>query len=479
MALLINNRSFRNNVIVLLAGFIVSRMIVKIIGLSFAYDAIYDYWQYLDVQSLQHNLLQSLWYQHSQPPVFNLLLGIVLKCSQTNAPQVFEILFLVISFSNAYLLLYNLNKTTGRRYLPIIISLTYALSPATILYENELFYTSFTSMLLLLLIAFVINFISKPSIGSAIGMFSMLTLICLTRSTYHLILLMIVCSLLVFAFYKKCGSKLIIIGSLVSFSIVSGWYAKNYFIFGDFSASSWLGINFSRIVFHDAKISDSSTIAFVHPGLPLFYYKKYINDDYIMKYAGLNDRILLHEMKNDSFINMNNAGFLQVSQKYLEAGKQYIKQKPASYLAHTAASFIIFFSPASSYFKVQQNNDKICYYDLIFSFNLSHLFKEKEKKRIALAISALPVFISYLVVFFVIIKDALKRRYISTVNSLIIIITLFILMVSALFEYGENMRFRYELHPLFLILASQALLIVINKFNISKPEKIPLMKARP
>lgn len=460
------NRSSRRNIFILLVCFILSRVIIKSLGISFVYKTIFEYWQYLDVESLEHNLLQSLWYQHSQPPVFNLLLGVVLKCSHSNAPLIFEILFLLISISNAYLLLNILEKIACGKYLPLVIALIYILSPATILFENELFYTSFTSFLLLSLITFLINFIHTPTTARGIGIFSALTLLGLTRSTYHLILLIFICGFLIFRFYRRKGSKLILLGSLISLGIVGGWYLKNYFVFDNFSSSSWLGINLSRIVFHDIRIGDSSTIASVHPGLPLSYYKKYIDDEYKIKYAGLNDRILLNEIKNESFINMNHAGFLEVSQKYLEASERYIFEKPYTYLGHAFTSLVIFFSPASSYFKVEENNSRMRYYDLVYSFNLSHFFKEKKKKRVALAISAIPLFLIYISVFGTVLRKALRNRFISTINFTIITIILFILLISTFFEYGENMRFRYELQPLFLILASQAMIIIRRKDHV-------------
>lgn len=41
--------------------------------------------QFLDPTLLQHDLLSSLWYLHSQPPLFNLFLGLVLKAASDPA----------------------------------------------------------------------------------------------------------------------------------------------------------------------------------------------------------------------------------------------------------------------------------------------------------------------------------------------------------------------------------------------------------
>ncbi|MEJ7769917.1 MAG: hypothetical protein WKF89_19010 [Chitinophagaceae bacterium] len=457
--------SFRIQFFILLSCFILSRLIAKLSGISFEYAAIFDYWQYLNVKSLRENLLLSLWYQHSQPPVFNFLLGVVLKCSGSYAPLAFEILFLLITFSNGYLLFHLLRKTTAHKYLPLIASCLYLLNPATILFENELFYTSFTSLLLLISSSFLLNFVKTPTSGRAFALFATLTLLCLTRSNYHLFLLMVICGILIFQYYNKKGVRLIFIGSLLAVSLVSGWYFKNYFIFKSFSPSSWLGINFARIVFHNENVSDSTTISAIHPFYPISYYKKYIKDDYKATFAGLNDPILLSETKNDSFINMNHAGYLQVSQQYMEAGRQYVAKHPASYLQHTLFSFIIFFSPASSYYKLKPNNDKLSYYDLVCSFNLSHLYSEEKKRRIALAVSAIPLFCIYFMVIFITIRDAIRSRFISTLHAVIMTIIFFILAISTVFEYGENMRFRYELHPLFMVLAADVVVKWLRKNN--------------
>ena len=457
-----DKRLTRRDVLLLLLCFIISRVIIKSLNISFGYTALFEYWQYLDVETLRSQLLQGLWYQHSQPPVFNLLLGLILKLSEPHAPLIFEYLFLVNSFVNACLLLTIIKKVTGRARLAFAVSLWYLLSPATMLYENELFYTSFISLLLLMLVYFMLKFRSRSNYGTAAGLFISLTLLCLTRSVYHLSWLIPVCLLVSLSTFNKERFKILLAGSLLSICVVGGWYAKNYYLFHTFAASSWLGINFSRIVFHDVVVKDTSDIASVHPFFPVSYYNRYISQAKVKDYAGWNDKILLTEMKNGSFINMNHAAYLQVSDRYMESCKDFIIKHPGLYLANVFKSFIIFFSPASSYFKLAENNRKISYYDLVYSFNLSHLADTKEHQRITLAISAIPKFLVYCFVFFMV----ARKKYFSTINLVIIFTIFFSLAVSSLFEYGENMRYRYELEPLFLVLAAQ----VLSKMRPGKKE---------
>jgi len=456
--------SFKKEVCILLAFFIISRIFIKLSGVTFDYRALITYWQYLDVESLKHNLLISLWYQHSQPPVFNFLLGLILKCSGSYAPVAFEIIFLWITFINACLLLHIVKTVTVAGRLPLFISLLYLLSPATILFENELFYTSFISMLLLLIVYFIITFQNKQSWLNTAGLFCMLTLLSLTKSIYHLVWLCLTAGILLMAWRNRYAFGKIVTGALFSILMVTGWYVKNYVIFGSFSPSSWTGLNLSRIVFHEVEVRDADNIASVYPFLPISFYSRYISGDYRTKFAGLNDQVLLTETKNDSIINLHHAGYLEVSKKYMNASVGYIQQHPLTYLTHVAKSFVIFFSPASSYFRVQRNNNKIRYYDLLYSFNLSHFSTSEEERKLLLAVSAIPTFCIYLVTFFLLVKEAVKRKYFSAVNAFAVLTILFVLGVSTFFEYGENMRFRYEAQPLFLILFAQ----VIFRFSIRR-----------
>lgn len=468
--------SFKKEVFILLAFFIISRIFIKLSGVAFDYHALITYWQYLDIESLKHNLLNSLWYQHSQPPVFNFLLGIVLQYSGAYTPVVFELIFLWITFINACLLLRIVKTVTVASRLPLFISLLYLLSPATILFENELFYTSFISMLLLLIVYFIITFQRKQSWLNAAGLFCMLTLLSLTKSLYHLVWLCLTAGILLMAWRNRQAFIKIITGALFSILMVTGWYVKNYVLFGSFSPSSWVGINLSRIAFHEVEIRDSSSIASVYPFLPISFYSRHISGDYRTKFAGLNDQVLLIETKNDSIINLHHAGYLEVSKKYMHASVAYIKQHPLTYLKHAAKSFVIFFSPASSYFRVQRNNNKIRYYDLLYSFNLSHFSKSEEERKLLLAVSAIPTFCIYLITFFFLVRDAVKRNFFSAANAFAMQTLLFVLIISTFFEYGENMRFRYEAEPLFLILFAQ----IISRFNIwrfSAPQGILRQRA--
>ncbi|MBE7169808.1 MAG: hypothetical protein INR73_04420 [Williamsia sp.] len=444
----------QHEIAVLLGCFVLSRLLVAGSGVLFQYEPLFTYWQYLDINCLRHEALKSVWYMHGQPPLFNLVVAAVLKGSGPYDRPVFQLIWMGISLCNALLILRLLKSRLGGGWLPLAAALWYALGPATILFENELFYTSFASLLLLLALFYLNRFEQRGHVTQLPGFFFFLVLLCLTRATFHLLWLIGVCGALGVVYNRKRLFKWVVGLGLASLLLAGSWYLKNAILFGTFSVSSWTGINFSRIVFHDVSIRDSSSIAAIHPFYPVSYYKRYISPDFQQQYEGKDDPVLLHEMKNDSAINMNHVGYVQVSRAYMKAGFGYISHHPAGYLKNTATSFVIFFTPASSYFQVAENCRKLSWYDALYSFNLSHFFSTKPQQKAALVVSALPKLLVYCLVFWLLVKRSISQRRIGTTEAFIAWTILYILVTSTLFEYGENMRFRYEVEPLFLILGA-------------------------
>ncbi len=151
------NITGRGQLLIILTVFIVSRLIVAAMGIHLDMRALYAYWQYLDIETLRNHLLTGIWYDHAQPPVFNLLIGFILKIGGSHYIPLFTFLFEMISLGNILLLFSIIKKLSRVYFLPILIALAYMLSPATLIFETELFYTIFVSFLLLLSVFYLIR----------------------------------------------------------------------------------------------------------------------------------------------------------------------------------------------------------------------------------------------------------------------------------------------------------------------------------
>ena len=456
--------------LLILFVFLLSRSLIQLTGVRLDYEALCRNWQYLDVRTLKTSLLTGLWYDHTQPPFFNLLLGIVLKTFGDHARFVFVLLLKMISLANTFLLLNILKRllppqSVGRppwiNQIPLLVSLLYLLSPATILFENELFYTSLISLLFLISAHCLLSLARSPGISwaSTAGFLLPLLAICMTRSLYHLLWLLILITALTFCLRKKTGIYRLAAGSILILLLTFGWYIRNYMLFGSFSSSTWMGMNLARNVFHDATVRDSTDIAAIEPFSTISAYTHFLSAADTTAYDHIDLRDLHEEKKNDSFINEKHVGYLAVSKLYMLSAKRRIRAHPVAFLQNIAQSSIIFFAPATRYSVTEPEARKIMYYDLPYSFNLSHLAKGKQQRRVALTLSAIPKIIVWLLVVGWWCRRIIKTRSIDALTVFIFLVLGYVFCVSSVFEHYENMRFRYEVEPLFLILAAQALAV--------------------
>jgi hypothetical protein len=432
------NISSFGQILIITTIFIVSRMIAFSFGLHLNIRALSSYWQYLDLYTLKQHLLTGVWYDHAQPPIFNLFLGLILKIGGIHSTLIFTFLLKLISLINAILLFIITKKTVLTEFIPLLIALIYILSPATLVFENELL-------------------VESGNKWNVFGVIFPLTLLCMTRSVYHIFWLFLVTATLIFYFRKKPIIKTLVAASLAGIILVGGWYVKNKIIFGKFTNSSWLGMNMARNVFHDNNVKDSSLIEAYEPFSKISVYRKFIDPQFENRYLGLNDRDLLREMKNDSFINITEVSYIPVSDLYQKASVEYIRRHPGAYAKNVLQSSILYFTPATIYSLALEQTAKIETYDLLYSFNLTHFSKSKLQRRVLLTISALPKLVVYLFVFFYFIRICLRTGSITIWNLFILLTIIYVFGISSFFEHYENMRFRFETEPIFLILVAQTL----------------------
>ncbi|MFI5151743.1 MAG: hypothetical protein ACHQET_00325 [Chitinophagales bacterium] len=454
--------------------FVVSRIILFLLGLRMNILPLFQYWQYLDVETLKHNLLRGVWYDHAQPPMFNIFLGVIIKVFGASSLAVFDILFKAISLANAFFLHRITKLLVKNPHLPALVAICYILSPATMVIECDLSYTICVSLLLLLSLYFLLRFYDSASWLNSIGIFLPLCLLCLTRSMYHLLWFLVVSGIILGCYGVRKSYKRLLVSAGLSLLTVISMYVKNYLIFGIFYTSSWLGMNLSRNVFHEQEITDSSNIMAIGPFEQISKYRHFYNPEEEKKYAGLNDRDLLKEYKNDSFINLNHVGYIDVSKQFMEASKKEILAHPVMYLYNVSQSFIAFFSPATRYVEVVEPVKIIKYYDILYSFNLLPLGAEnRQKARTLIVISAIPKVLLYIAVISLILKSFIRNRKWTVLNMVIMFCIGYVFVLSSLVEHYENMRFRFEVEPLFLILAVQAVSELLEKSRVGRKSKAP------
>jgi hypothetical protein len=212
-------------------------------GVRFDASPLAWYIQYIDPPLLQTRLVESLLYLRDQPPGFNLFLGVVLKLFPQHDAPVFAAVYLACGLLLAAALFLLLVRTGLSHPASAVLALAFSVHPATVLYENWLFYSYPVACLLCWGALFLHRWIERFRLADGIVFGLLLAAVVLTRGTFHPAwLLAIVVALWVV--FPEARRQLLYVG-LIPLLLVALVYAKNYVLFdkavsGKFILSSTL-----------------------------------------------------------------------------------------------------------------------------------------------------------------------------------------------------------------------------------------------
>ena len=415
--------------------------------------------QLIDPLLLKTRMLESITYLHSQPPLLNLGMGIILKLFPVHYPLVLSLLFKCMGLVQIVAFYWSARELTGRPRLAFYVSLYLAICPAYILYENWFMYTFPAMCLLAFSVALLIRFLRSGSTTWGFAFFSCLAALSLLVSMFHLLWLLLVVVLL--AVLQKQLARKIIMAALVPVLLVTAWYIRSEYLFGQFSASSWLGMNLARIALgkpeQQATIMSDSAYIIAQQGnfKPIAAYEPYMPPD--NRYTSI--PVLQQKIKSTGVDNLNNLGYIYVSNQFKTAAFHAIKTKPFQYLDMVSIAHMLYFAPSSEYFYLKPNRDKMDWYDRLFTLGRLKGYKYMGVANFILLALYLIVFIrtGRLLVRH---RAANKAGGFSWQDTVILYASfniLFLFVVGNWMEIGENMRFRFYVIPLFLLVAAWCL----------------------
>ena len=155
---------FNNNILLIIIIFILSRIIyLYFFKIIFDISTVNYYWQFLPKNTLNEDLFTSLFYNFYQPPLLNLIYGLLLKLTiyYSFYIQIIYLLSSVISFVFFYKILVELkfNNTFS-----CILTCLFMIWPTTLLYENHFYKEHLVMFFLTLSVFFSIKIIKYPHI---------------------------------------------------------------------------------------------------------------------------------------------------------------------------------------------------------------------------------------------------------------------------------------------------------------------------
>jgi hypothetical protein len=467
----------------LLVLFVCSRIAYRLAGVAFNTKSTWQTWIFLDTGALRDDLVGSLVHLHGQPPLASLLYGVDLQLPSSMQKPALMLLFVGLGIVLT-VALYLLAVGVGiSRNVAFIATGLFIAGPTCVIYENWFHYTYPVAVLLCFSGLLLLRWLQSRHWGYGLGFFATLATVVLTRSSYHLVLLIAVAALV--ALKSNLGTRRVIAVAIVPIAVVTLWYGKNLIVFGSFSSSSWYGMNLARTVYLtegqrtlDRARADGEipAILTVKPfSGPTAYAPRFVKLE-------PTDVPVLRDVRRrvSGGFNYNNRVYLEVSDKYLSAVLEYWRAHP-SVVPRSAAKGLRFeMLPADDYYWLNASSDKLdsldrWYQRLVLwqpeSYRPQGFFGYTVPNRQgsgggkSITVTQLPPLASVSLMAVLVYALALVGGAVLVVRrrkfrdgAWIVILYLWCLLVygflvTTLSDIGENNRFRFESDPIALVLA--------------------------
>jgi hypothetical protein len=201
----------------------------------------------LDRELLLHDLGRSVWYLHSQPPLFNLLVAGILRLPGNFARNyqwlnwTMGVAFFVLTFT---LML----RVGVPPWLASAATSLFLLMPNAMWLENAVYYGLPLGLLMLIAFHAFDKALQRNSIlWLTISAVAIVTLV-LMRAFFTLAWCAIMIVLLAGSFWRRHGRPLQVIAAVVlPFALVLAFQVKQYRLFGQILGSSWFGCNLATM----------------------------------------------------------------------------------------------------------------------------------------------------------------------------------------------------------------------------------------
>ncbi len=428
---------------VALAGFfIVERVILAIVGVRFNIDALSWYWQVLDPALLREQLFESIFFLHSQPPLFNLVVGIALKLAPGEATWLLHGLFSSLGLGLALVLFVGLLELKWPPRTAALAVAVAALTPGWIVYEHWLFYDFPALVLLAVASVALLRFARMGGWGSLGAFVAAVATVALTRSLFHLVWVVVSIGILLVVQPRLRVWRAVVV-LVLPVVLVAGWYAKNQVVFGFFGPSSWLGLSLAKTatarldpVEREALVSTGvlSSYALVKPFSPLEQYEAADGRRFPDSEIGA----LGQRLQSSGSPNFNHRGFVDVSAQCRADAIEVIAGYPTVYFRSVATAVERFFSSAVAFPPFLDN--------LVVMAPVFQLGEKTWSSPPMVVVAFVGALLISIFGAFGAIRQGRPGE--CGVRLWVIWTLLWVLVVGSLVEVGENHRFRFLVTPL-------------------------------
>jgi len=441
------------------AIYIASRIGFWLVGVRFDLRPIDTSWQILDPVLLRTNLLESVFYMPGQPPLYNLMLGLVLKISDDDMvlAAIFRGLYSAMALASVLLLYAVMRRLGVGKTLAFVVAVVFMLTPALVLYEAIPYYT-LPILALLGAIAWLFQAcMQRFSLPCAVALFMAMAVLIYTRSMFQwqwFVVLAIFTALVLPGHRRQ-----VLLAAALPLLLVFALYGKNLVITGHFATSDWMGMSLSKLTtlaIDDAErqrmidTGELSELASLKAFSPPEQYPQTFEATPATGIA-----VLDSPRRSTDHINYNHLAYVAISDQALADALVSIRAHPEVYLQSMGTAWLMFLRPASDYPFLADNRAEIEPWSRAFSSWLAMQPSYPHKPGFDLEASQIGWLIglgyglAVLYGLWVLLRCGWRRQA-SAADAVIIFLWLNIMYVSVIgnaFEVDENQRFRFSVNP--------------------------------
>ena len=330
----------------------------------------------LPMADLQHDLWESFLYLHSQPPVFSafgmgldFLFGAALPLGMYIAHVMMGMMMCAMSYVTIWH--YTKNKTFA-----CFAGLLLALYPAYFFYEALGLYTMLSAFLVMTATICLVMYQRSAKSRYLYYFILMANLLILTRSVYH-ILILVPLLILVYLIARR-DVKRVVICSLLICLLSVGWYGKNLFVHKSFSASSWMGMSLWKVARDNYRADELFDL----------YEQGVLTDRLVIwsltfqkpsAYSGFTP--IDNDIRVLSGDNSNNAVYPEINRLYLDNAMRLIRHDVGRYINGALRTYGYYSCPSSTWDALFKNRATLPASHQALSIRLVHM--QSAAKRFA------------------------------------------------------------------------------------------------
>jgi hypothetical protein len=467
----------------ILSVFAISRAAYYAAGVRFDITPLDKFFQIADPLLLKTRLFETLLYLHTQPPGFNLMIGVALKLFPSSYAAALWVIYLGCGLSLCFTLFRLMRLLGVRSTVAATLTAIFLASPGVVLFENFLMY-EYPMMALLCASAVLLEWLLRqPGRWPAAAFFGTLAALMYLRALFHLGWFLLIAAAVLWLVRRN--RRQVFAVSAVAFCFVVALYVKNAVIIGAFTSSTWLGFNAETITTHQLTDGEHERLiaeGFLSPVGRRSTYDPLSNfRDVLPPAAPTGIPVLDQTHDSTGRINYNNIAYLKLHPIYIHDAEAIIRHYPVAYLRSVVRACFAYFLPTGDFPFFLQNGPHVEAFDRIFSTVFFGQWRRasnrKDLRRIDSSGGAwtLPLYTgTYLLIGLPLLfgwgvwkvwRAVRARGWLNPRMALLAYILFQILFMTAvvnLLSCFENNRYRLPIDPFFVALFGMAIERIVN-----------------